>query len=100
MIDISYEEWDEKFDCEDSTSYSPFDQEEVILKLVELNPNTIWTSVSFDNGGVYYVNRYEPKGDLCLFSGIKYKDDDEYEVCHLEPPEDEDYDDEEYEDEE
>jgi hypothetical protein len=100
MIDIRYEEWDEKFDCEDSTSYSPSEQEEEILKIIELYPNTVWTSVSFDNGGVYYVNRYDPKGDLCLFSDIKYKDDDEYEVCHLEPPEGEDYDDEDYEDEE
>ena len=99
MIEISYEEWDEKFDCESSTSYTPYEDEEEILKLIELNPNTVWTSVSFDNGGVYYVNRYDPKGNLCIFSKIKYNDD-EYEVCHLEPPEDEDYDDEDYEDEE
>ena len=97
MIDISYEEWDEKFDCEESTSYCPCNQEEDILKLMKLNPNTIWTSVSFDDGGVYYVNKYDPKGSLCIFSNLKYKDDEEYEVCHLEPPE---YEDEEYEDEE
>ena len=95
MIEISYEEWDEKFNCESSTSYTPYEHEEEILKLIELNPNTVWTSVSFDNGGVYYVNRYDPKGNLCLFSDIKYKDDDEYEVCYLESPEDEDYEDEE-----
>jgi hypothetical protein len=77
MIKMNFEDWDGIYNCEDNIGYNPSTDAETIKKIINKQPNTIWTLITFDNGELHYINKYDPKGIKCYFSDISYSPDKE-----------------------